>query len=86
MLSRCNFNDIDVITDFGTIETISFGDIATMQINRNNDKFYFLQNNTNRDYNANITKNNAYLLQNKTKTKFLMQMFMCTNNFISPSK
>ena len=57
-----------------------------MQINRNNDKFYFLQNNTNRDYNANITKNNAYLLQNKTKTKFLMQMFICTNNFISPSK
>ena len=86
MLSRCNFNDIDVIIDFGTIETISFGNIATMQINRNNDKFYFLQNNTNRDYNANITKNNAYLLQNKTKTKFLMQMFICTNNFISPSK
>ena len=52
MLSRCNFNDIDVITDFGTIGTISFGNIATMQINRNNDKFYFLQNNTNRDYNA----------------------------------
>ena len=34
MLSRCNFNDIDVITDFGTIRTISFGNIATMQINR----------------------------------------------------
>ena len=46
-----------------------------MQINRNNDKFYFLQNNTNRDYNDNITKNNTYLLQNKTKAKFLMQMF-----------
>ena len=86
MLSCCNFNDIDVIIDFGTIETISFGNIATMQINRNNDKFYFLQNNTNRDYNANITKNNAYLLQNKTKTKFLMQMFICTKNVISPSK
>ena len=57
-----------------------------MQINRNNDKFYFLQNKTNRDYNASITKNNTYLLQNKTKKKFLMQMFMCTNNFISPSK
>ena len=54
MLSHCNFNDIDVITDFGTIGTISFGNIATMQINRNNDKFYFLQNNPNRDYNANI--------------------------------
>ena len=54
MLSRCSFNDIEVITNFGTIETISFGSFATMQINRNNDKFYFLQNNTNRDYNANI--------------------------------
>ena len=56
MLSRCNFNNIDVITDFGTIGTIYFGNIATMQINRNNDKFYFLQNITDRDYNANITK------------------------------
>ena len=54
MLSHCNFNNIDVITDFGNIRTISFRNIATMQINRNNDKFYFLQNNTNRDYNANI--------------------------------
>ena len=43
MLSRCNFNDIDVIIDFGTIGTISFGNIATMQINRNNNKYYFLQ-------------------------------------------
>ena len=59
MLSHFNFNDIDVITDFGTIGTISFGIIATMQINRNNDKFYFLQNNTNRDYNTNITKNHT---------------------------
>ena len=50
-LSLCNFNDIDVITDFGTL---SFGNIATMKINRNNDEFYFLQNNTNRDYDANI--------------------------------
>ena len=54
MLSRCSFNDIDVITDFGTIGIMSFGNIARMQINRNNDEFYFLQNNTNRDYNANI--------------------------------
>ena len=85
MPSGCNFNDIDVITDFGTIGTISFGNIAAMQINRNNDQFYFLQNNTNRDYNANnITKNNTYLLQNNTK--FLMQIFLCTNHFISPSK
>ena len=50
----CNFDGIDVITDFGSIGTMSFGNIARMQINRNNDKFYFLQNNTNRDYNANI--------------------------------
>ena len=34
MLSCCNFNDIDVITDFATIGTISFGNIATMQVNR----------------------------------------------------
>ena len=70
MLSRCNFNDIDVITDFGTIGTISFGNIATMQINSNYDKFFFLQNNTNRDYNANITKNNTYFLQNNTNQSF----------------
>ena len=69
-LSCCNFKDIDVITDFGTIRTISFGNIAIMQINRNNDKYYFLQNNTNRDYNANITKNNTYLLQNDTNQGF----------------
>ena len=70
MLSRCNFNDIDAITDFGTIGTISIGNIATMQINRNSDKYYFLQNNTNRGYNANITKNNTYLLQNDTNQSF----------------
>ena len=70
MLSCCNFNDINVITDFGTIGTISFGSIVTMQINRNNDKFYFVQNNTNRDNNANITKNNTYILQNNTNQRF----------------
>ena len=70
MLSCCNLKNIDVITDFGTTGTMSFGNIATMQINRNNDKFYFLQNNTNRDYNANITKNNTYLLQNNTNQSF----------------
>ena len=70
MLSCCNFNDIDVINDFGTVGTISFGNIATMQINRNNDKFYFLQNNPNRDYNASVTKNNTYLLQNITNQSF----------------
>ena len=52
MLSHWNFNDIDVITDFGTNGTISCGNIATMQINKNNDKFYFLQNNNNRNYNT----------------------------------
>ena len=45
---------MDVTTDLGTIGTICFGNIAAMQIIRNNDKFYFLQNNPNRDYNANI--------------------------------
>ena len=70
MLSCGNFNDIDVITDFGTVGTTSFGSIATMQINRNNDKFYFLQNNPNRDYNASVTKNNTYLLQNITNQSF----------------
>ena len=70
MLSRCNFNDIDVITNFGTIGTIPFGNIATMQINRNNDKFCLLQNDTNREYNANITKTNTYLLQNNTNESF----------------
>ena len=47
-----NAESLYVITDFGTIGT--FENIARMQINRNNDKFHFLQNNTNRDYNANI--------------------------------
>ena len=70
MLSCCNFNDIDVITDFRTIGTIFFVNIATMQINRNNTKFYFHQNNTNRDYNVNITKNYTNLLQNNTNQSF----------------
>ena len=59
VLSRCNFNNIDVITDsgtIGTIGTIPFGNFATTQINRNNDNFYFLLNNTNKDYNTNIYK------------------------------
>ena len=70
MLCGCSFNDIDVIADFGTIGAISLGNIATMQINRNNDQFYFLQNNTNKDYSANITKNNTYLFQNNTNQSF----------------
>ena len=56
MLSRCNFNDIDAITDIGTIGTVSFGNFAITQINRNNDDLYFLQNNTNKYYNTNIYK------------------------------
>ena len=54
--SQCNFNDIDVITDIGTIGTIFFGNFATTQINLNKYNFYLLQNNTNKDYNANIYK------------------------------
>ena len=61
MPSLYNFNYIDVITDFGTTATISFGNIATIQINRNNDKFYFLQGTTNRNYNANIYNSKDYI-------------------------
>ena len=43
MLSRCNSNNIDVITDFRANGTISLGNIATMQINRNNDQFFFFK-------------------------------------------
>ena len=56
VMSRCNFKDIDVITDIGTIGTMYFRNFATTKINRNNDNFCFLQNNTNKDYNANIYK------------------------------
>ena len=47
MMNRFNFNDIDVIIDFGIFGTISFGNIATMQINRNNNNTKLLRNNTN---------------------------------------
>ena len=56
MLSPCNFNDIDVITDIGATGTISFGNFAIAQIIMNEDGFYNLQNNTNKDYNPNIYK------------------------------
>ena len=82
MLSCCNFNDTHVITDFGTIGTISFGNIATMQINRNNDKFYVLQNNTSRDYNAIITKNNTFL-QNNTNKVSNANVYMYKQFYIS---
>ena len=54
--SRCNFNDIDVITIIGTVGTLPFGNFATTQIILNKDNFYLLQNNTNKDQNANICK------------------------------
>ena len=38
VVNRCNFNNNDLITDIGTIGTISFGNFATMQINMNKDK------------------------------------------------
>ena len=50
-LSLCNFNDIDVITDIGTIWNIPFKNFAATQIIMNKD-----ENNTNKDYNANIYK------------------------------
>ena len=55
VLSWCNFNNIDVITDTGAIRTIFFGKFATTQIKKK-DNFYFLQNSTNKDYNAKIYK------------------------------
>ena len=53
-MSRCNFNDIDVITNIGTTGTISFRNFATTQIIMNKDNFYLLPNNTNKGYNAHI--------------------------------
>ena len=82
-MSCFNFNDIDVITDFGTIGTVSFGNITTIQINRNNDNIYFLQNNMNRDYNTNITKNNTYLLQNHTNQNSNANAYMYKQFYIS---
>ena len=87
VLGCCNFKDIDVTTDIGTIGTISYSNFETMQITMNKDNFYFLQNNTNKDYNANIYEYKKYISSSKQhKSKFLMQMFICANNFISPSK
>ena len=56
MLNRWNFNNIDVITDIGTIGTICFGNFATTQIIMNKDNFYLFRNSTNKDYKANIYK------------------------------
>ena len=36
-----------------------------MQINRNKDNIYLLQNNTNKDYNANIYKQKWYISSSK---------------------
>ena len=71
MLSLCNFNDIDEITDFGTIGTMSFGNIARMQINSNNDKFNFCKITlTEIIMLIFITKSNTYILQNNTNQSF----------------
>ena len=56
MLSQCNFSNIDVITDIGTIGTIFFENFSTTQINMNKGNFDILQNNTNKYYNTNIYK------------------------------
>ena len=65
-LSHCNFNDFDVITDFGTMESIYFENIATMQINRNKINYIFFKITLTEV----ITKNNTYLLQNNTNQSF----------------
>ena len=46
---RCNFNNIDVISDIETIGTVSFGNFTTTQIIMNKDDCY-LQNNTNQSF------------------------------------
>ena len=67
MLSRFDFNNIDVITDIETIGTNLLGIFATTQLNRSKDNFYLLEINTNKDYNAIIhKKNDIYLPQNNT--------------------
>ena len=38
------------------LELYLVGIFATTQINKNKDNFYLLQNNTNKEYNANIYK------------------------------
>ena len=43
VLGWCNCNDIDVITDIGTIGNISFENFATTQKIMSKDNFYFLQ-------------------------------------------
>ena len=62
---RCHFNDIDVIIDIGTV---SFGNFATTQKIMNEDNFFLLRNNTNKDYNANIYMcKQFYISFNNTK-------------------
>ena len=81
MLSQCHFNDIDVITDMGTIAAISIGNFATTQINRNNDNFYIFQNNTNKDYNANIYKKKSVIFFKITLTKVSNAKIYMYNSF-----
>ena len=55
-LGWCNFHATDVITDIGTIGNISLGNFAKMHIIMKTDYSYLLQNNTNKDHNANVYK------------------------------
>ena len=74
MLSRCNFNNIDVITDIGTVGNIFFGNFATTQMIMNKDTFYLLQNNSNQNFECKYlyVQTSLYLIQNNTKQKFLV--------------
>ena len=60
------------LTLIGTIGNISFRNIATMQINRNNDNdfVFFKITVTEIVMPIFITKNNTYLLQNNTNRSF----------------
>ena len=90
MLGWCNFNDIDVITDIGTIGNISFGNFAITQIIMNKDLYFYLikivskKTLTKIIMSIFINKNNVYIFFKVTLTKFLMQI--CTNSFMSHIK
>ena len=55
VLCRCDFNNIDVITDIGTIGTFAIL-WEFLQRRRSKANSYILQNNTKKDYNVNIYK------------------------------
>ena len=68
---QCDFNNIDVIIDIGTIGTISFGNFAATQINRSKDNFILFKITlTKIIMPIFINKNNIYLLQNNTSQSF----------------